>query len=299
MRPYTCGLCNDSFSRSDILKRHFNKCSSRRGNPTGQNHLAHSRASKAKEKQEAELLQEASSTGVDPSHITNGAQMNNGAHMTNSAHVTNGVQMTNGAQMTNYTPTSMESTFDLSNLNLNSPSYTSASNQVSRDNSVTRATRSTGSQSNRASLGMVSTSGYESAGYAHSTGHVTPDSITTSGAATPYTFPHEARTSQLNENGAFTHTTTGDLLYGALSRPPTSSGYSHGPLPHIVGQEPGPRYPLDWSHTHSYNPHEDYDSVQHQSGANTPFEPDKTEPNFQNIPLAHTSYPNQRTRDLL
>lgn len=35
-----CHLCKDTFSRSDILKRHFQKCSIRRGNPTGANHLA-------------------------------------------------------------------------------------------------------------------------------------------------------------------------------------------------------------------------------------------------------------------
>lgn len=38
-----CHLCKDTFSRSDILKRHFQKCSLRRGNPTGANHLAHQR----------------------------------------------------------------------------------------------------------------------------------------------------------------------------------------------------------------------------------------------------------------
>ncbi|PWI64960.1 hypothetical protein PCL_08411 [Purpureocillium lilacinum] len=34
-RPYICVLCRGTFSRSDILKRHFQKCSIRRGNPTG------------------------------------------------------------------------------------------------------------------------------------------------------------------------------------------------------------------------------------------------------------------------
>ncbi|KAF2762975.1 hypothetical protein EJ05DRAFT_516422 [Pseudovirgaria hyperparasitica] len=43
-RPYQCHLCKDTFSRSDILKRHFQKCSIRRGNPTGANHLAHSQS---------------------------------------------------------------------------------------------------------------------------------------------------------------------------------------------------------------------------------------------------------------
>ncbi|PMB65144.1 Zinc finger and BTB domain-containing protein 8A [Beauveria bassiana] len=40
-RPYKCVLCNDTFSRSDVLKRHSQKCSIRRGNPTGSSHLSH------------------------------------------------------------------------------------------------------------------------------------------------------------------------------------------------------------------------------------------------------------------
>ncbi|KAJ9635825.1 hypothetical protein H2201_000182 [Coniosporium apollinis] len=43
-RPYQCRLCKDTFSRSDILKRHFQKCSIRRGNPTGESHLADSQS---------------------------------------------------------------------------------------------------------------------------------------------------------------------------------------------------------------------------------------------------------------
>ena len=39
-----CVLCRDTFSRSDILKRHFQKCSIRRGNPTGVSHLSHPHA---------------------------------------------------------------------------------------------------------------------------------------------------------------------------------------------------------------------------------------------------------------
>lgn len=43
-RPYMCALCRDTFSRSDILKRHFQKCSIRRGNPTGASHLSHAQS---------------------------------------------------------------------------------------------------------------------------------------------------------------------------------------------------------------------------------------------------------------
>jgi hypothetical protein len=39
-----CVLCRDTFSRSDILKRHFQKCSIRRGNPQGVSHLSHPQA---------------------------------------------------------------------------------------------------------------------------------------------------------------------------------------------------------------------------------------------------------------
>lgn len=52
-RPYMCVLCRDTFSRSDILKRHFQKCSIRRGNPTGASHLSHPHAHVKKAQQAA------------------------------------------------------------------------------------------------------------------------------------------------------------------------------------------------------------------------------------------------------
>jgi hypothetical protein len=48
-----CVLCNDTFSRSDILKRHFQKCSVRRGNPTGASHLSNPAAHIKKSQQQA------------------------------------------------------------------------------------------------------------------------------------------------------------------------------------------------------------------------------------------------------
>lgn len=48
-----CVLCKDTFSRSDILKRHFQKCSIRRGNPTGATHLSHPHAHVRKAQQAA------------------------------------------------------------------------------------------------------------------------------------------------------------------------------------------------------------------------------------------------------
>ncbi|KKA27357.1 hypothetical protein TD95_003209 [Thielaviopsis punctulata] len=58
-RPYMCVLCRDTFSRSDILKRHFQKCSIRRGNPTGVSHLSHPQAHVKKNQQKQAALADA------------------------------------------------------------------------------------------------------------------------------------------------------------------------------------------------------------------------------------------------
>jgi hypothetical protein len=61
-----CVLCHDTFSRSDILKRHFIKCSVRRGNPTGASHLSHPQAHV---KNNAAAQQKAMGTEGDVNHI--------------------------------------------------------------------------------------------------------------------------------------------------------------------------------------------------------------------------------------
>lgn len=43
-RPYICVLCQRTFTRGDTLKRHFDKCAIRRGNPTGASHLSDPKA---------------------------------------------------------------------------------------------------------------------------------------------------------------------------------------------------------------------------------------------------------------
>ncbi|KAJ3552787.1 hypothetical protein NPX13_g11034 [Xylaria arbuscula] len=69
-RPYMCVLCRDTFSRSDILKRHFQKCSIRRGNPTGASHLSHPQAHVKKQQQNAQKANEG-----DLSHMNGMASM--------------------------------------------------------------------------------------------------------------------------------------------------------------------------------------------------------------------------------
>ena len=188
--------------------------------------------------------------------------------------------VTDHAQMPNFTPASMDAPFDFNTLTLNQANYGGTSNQVSRSSSLTRSGRNTGSQSNRPSIGMTSTSGYES------TGHITPDSITTSGAATPYNFPHEQRTSQFPENGSFPHTSNGDLTFTPANRPPTSTAFGpNGSLPHIVGQDHGRGYSTDWHTVHHFNQHEDYGNGHQHSGASTPLERDKHDEEFSGIQL--------------
>lgn len=61
-----CVLCRDTFSRSDILKRHFQKCSIRRGNPTGVSHLSHPHAHVKKNQQQQKHMAE---NGGDMGHM--------------------------------------------------------------------------------------------------------------------------------------------------------------------------------------------------------------------------------------
>ncbi|PNH36188.1 hypothetical protein BJF96_g139 [Verticillium dahliae] len=73
-RPYMCVLCRDTFSRSDILKRHFQKCSIRRGNPSGATHLSHPQAHV---KKNAAAQQKAAAVGQDNGDLNHLNGMNN------------------------------------------------------------------------------------------------------------------------------------------------------------------------------------------------------------------------------
>jgi len=62
-----CVLCNDTFSRSDILKRHFQKCSVRRGNPTGASHLSNPAAHLKKSQAVAKAATNSPASATTPS----------------------------------------------------------------------------------------------------------------------------------------------------------------------------------------------------------------------------------------
>ena len=79
-----CVLCKDTFSRSDILKRHFQKCSIRRGNPTGVTHLSHPHSNLKKAQAQAAanpakpLQDEVSSRSIPPPHGVAGTAFGEG-----------------------------------------------------------------------------------------------------------------------------------------------------------------------------------------------------------------------------
>ena len=260
MRPYTCGLCKDTFSRSDILKRHFQKCSVRRGNPSGENHLSHSRANKKSRQEDAARIERNTPTDVNQ-----------------------------GQPLEVFSPTGLDTSFDMNALNLAQPQYVESANQVSRPNSIKKAKRSTGSHSNRASLGLVNTPGYDPATYGYVSGHVTPDSSTTSGAATPYNFPYESRSNQISPTGPFHGLNNGrDIAFGGVSRASTTSNYNNGALPHIAQGRGG--HELDWHSYPNFNSHDDYGNAPYNSGAHTPIHPIKSEGDLASLPLGDYSY---------
>lgn len=216
VRPYSCGLCNDTFSRSDILKRHFLKCSVRRGNPTGEHHLSHSRATK-----KSRLEAAAKARALEDSYALSSNQ---------SEGNTENVLSPSGA-------------FDLSALRIGASRYSDESQPISSRASRSNSVKACGSQLNHRGS---SASSYDPIGYVYSGGRITPDSITTSGAVTPFHYLQE------NRSGQFTAT---DIPFiesihvpglEVSNRTPTISGYASGSLPQILESGNGRGSDIDW-----------------------------------------------------
>ncbi|MCJ1342718.1 hypothetical protein MMC31_000906 [Peltigera leucophlebia] len=269
IRPYSCGLCKDTFSRSDILKRHFSKCSVRRGNPTGEHHLSHSRATKKSRLEAAAKARAFEDSKALCSNQPEGATGNE---------------------------LSPSGSFDLSALRIGASRYSDESQPISsrasRSNSVKRPS---GSQTN---CRDSSASSYDPIGYVYSGGRITPDSVTTSGAVTPFQYLQE------NRPGQFTNT---DMPFiesiqvpglEVTSRPPTVSGYASGSLPQILESGNGRGTDIDWPPLFHSDTHENYGNAQFGSNMSSahqlikseadlgqshrPLEP-KTD--FRNLPL--------------
>ena len=171
--------------------------------------------------------------------------------------------------------------FDFNDLSIQTPNHeqtfspSERSNHVPQLNNLRNSATSNGTQSNRTSLGMIYSSGYDSNGYATSTGQVTPDSVTTSGVATPYTFTHEARSTPISPDEAL-HA----QLLAAFPRAPT---YNYTSLPHVVGDLHGRGDDSGWSNYHlSHN--NSYNHSTHHSGTNTPLHRETKPIDFSTVP---------------
>ena len=232
------------------------KCSVRRGNPSGENHLSHSRRNRRSRQAEAARRESSTPTGVNQAN-----------------------------DMEVYTPSSLNGAFNLTDLNLGPSQFAQSSNENSRPSSVQKG--STASHSNRASLGMVNTTAYDPANYSYMSGAVTPDSATESGAATPYNYLHESNPNQISPSGPYNTANGSDMGFNGVNRASTSSIYNNGSLPHIAGQSRG--HDIDWAYFSNHNTHDDYGNTQYHSGTNTPHRI-KSETDLSNIDIGDYPY---------
>jgi len=271
-RPYSCGLCRDTFSRSDILKRHFAKCSIRRGNPTGANHLTHSRATR---KLKLEQGLEGSPHSPDPSPFADP-----------SSH---SVDFSSLAGLGNMS--------DLSNPDLGQPSFAETqrthSTHISRTSSVKGAGKGTTS-SNRSNYTAPNSAGLDGSGFSYSGGQATPDSLTTSGAATPYNYSNDPRSNQLSPHSNLHQSLNGlSLDLNSITNGLSGPSYSSSSLPHIVEASHDRTGDIDWSLPH-LDSNDEYANAQYQSNSSNHHQHIKTEPQYSsgayNMPHKYPTY---------
>ena len=184
-----------------------------------------------------------------------------------------------------FTPAGYDQHLDLRNLDLGQAHFQDPGRPLitpmSRSNSMKKPKTSQNS-SHRNSLSAAPTSAYDG-NMGYSTGQVTPDSITTSGAATPYNYPHETRSNQITPDGPIHRTASGVALGSAPgTRPPVATHYSTGSLPHIVGQANGRGPDLDWNSYSHFQFQDDFAQHALQNGSMTP-QNIKSELSFDNL----------------
>lgn len=209
----------------------------RRGNPTGENHLSHSRATKKSK------LEAAAETSVpDRVHAL--------------------PPSTQTPVTTDFGNGSLNS-FDLSTLGLGPSGYSDESQSLSR-----RASRS-GSEKrpsnggligNRTNYGSSSSSSYDTPSFTYSGGQITPDSITTSGAATPFPYSQDGRPNQFASDAPFNQASHGPAV-DLSSRASTGSSFTSGSLPQILESSHSRGNDMDWYSLLQSNAHE-YGSAQ-------------------------------------
>lgn len=269
IRPYSCGLCNDNFSRSDILKRHFLKCSVRRGNPTGEHHLSHSRATK-----KSRLEAAAKARAFEDSNTLS----------------------SNQSEGTTENELSPSGAFDLSALRIGASRYSHESQPIS-----SRASRSNsvkGPSESQSNYRGSSASSYDPIGYVYSGGRLTPDSVITSGAVTPFHYLQENRPGQFTTTEIpFIESIHVPGLEVSI-RPPTDSSYASGSLPHILESGNGRSTDIDWPPLFQSDTHENYGNapfnanmssaqqvIKSEADLGQSHRPLEPKPDFRSLPL--------------
>ena len=270
IRPYSCGLCNDTFSRSDILKRHFLKCSARRGNPTGEHHLSHSRATNKSRVEAA-----AKARALEDSNALSSNQFGG----------------------TTENELSPSCAFDLSALRVGaSRRYSDESQPISSRASHSNTVK--GPSGSQANYRGSSASSYDPIGYVYSGGRITPDSITTSDAVTPFHYLQENRPGQsTNTDIPFIESIHVPGL-DVSSRLPATSGYASSSLPHTLESGSVRSTDIDWPPLFHSETDENYGNSQFDSNLSTGHQLIKSEadlgqshgplepkPDFRNLPL--------------
>lgn len=204
----------------------------RRGNPTGENHLSHSRATKKSK------LEAAAETSV-PDRV-------------------HALPPSTQTPVTTDFGTGSLNAFDLSTLGLGPSGYSdesqSLSSRASRSSSVKRPSNG-GLVGNRTNYGSSSSSSYDTASYTYSGGQITPDSITTSGAATPFPYPQDGRPNQFASDTSFNQASHGPAV-DLSSRASTGSSFPGGSLPQILESSHNRVNDMDWYSLFQSNAHE-------------------------------------------
>ncbi|OAA54818.1 Transcription factor [Niveomyces insectorum RCEF 264] len=211
-RPYMCVLCRDTFSRSDILKRHFQKCSIRRGNPTGVSHLSHPHAHVRKHQQ---ARKHQADNGGDMSHM-NG--MGN-------------VQADGMVHPFGLIPTGADG------LPNNMPNDQAA--QLSRSNSISRISDPASAAAEQNQHNAAAAAAAAAAAGAPGNVMAAPSRVTNGGPGTPGGGPSGA--GSYDQSGAY----NGAGMNPQLANYNMSAGQNGMPM--FAGQNANPQSGLDWS----------------------------------------------------
>lgn len=234
-RPYMCVLCRDTFSRSDILKRHFQKCSIRRGNPTGASHLSHAQAHLKKN---------------NPSHKNSPAPPAEGDMMRNMNGL-NGVTSDSGLHQFGLIPDGRNGGPGINDDQLSQQEHLSRANSIKRMGS--------GDGRDRRSMTGPTPSGSSRASFDHSYNGDIPTSM---GSMNPqmaaYSMPNGHNGSGYGQHYDYAGQSNGNSLHHTPNEDMGSMANGRGPMPMYGAPSNGQQSNLDWSHIYQSAPQDGF-----------------------------------------